>query len=315
MPAVTVFESNALGDPVSGLADLWRARQSAEQARQAAQQQQQQALTTPLAVASALPVTAVSTVEMVLAGGGASAGALVDGVCLAPGDAVLLVAQTVSTENGVWVVAPTGGPSRSTPPPAAGSLFYAVGGATQAGCLFVCSRADAAAVTIRPVASRGLEALAVDVSAVAAAQAALQRPAPVAWITPPYAAAVTVPVTRDWLHRSNYFCPTGTAPVTSEQTLQLAVVLAEGEEVEVHNGSSVSLAIAGPPPGALGPAAGVAVWDDARTRAYALGGTVVGLGTRIVPGGAAIIKQLTSGGIADPATTPAVAVAVGALQP
>jgi hypothetical protein len=61
----------------------------------------------------------------------------------------------------------------------------------------------------------------------------------------------------------------------------------------------------------------VTQWDDsdpAQTRAYASGGVVVGLGTQIVPNGAAIVKQVASGSIPDTATAPAVAFLIGALR-
>ena len=47
---------------------------------------------------------------------------------------------------------------------------------------------------------------------------------------------------------------------------------------------------------------------------YTLGGDVLGLGTKILPNGAAVIKQVVSTSIANTASTKAVAVLVGAIQ-
>jgi hypothetical protein len=85
----------------------------------------------------------------------------------------------------------------------------------------------------------------------------------------------------------------------------------------VFNGSAFNLIVAAPPAGCSGPAAGVVYWDEndpLQTRVYTVGGDVVGLGTKIVPNGAAVIKQVTSSSLATTTASKAVAVVVGALQ-
>jgi hypothetical protein len=82
----------------------------------------------------------------------------------------------------------------------------------------------------------------------------------VVYATPPYAALVRTYVTRAWVNRCTIYAPMGPPPTDCVQTLNLAVVLAEGEEVEVVNGSAFPLTIVAPIAGSPGPGLGAGLY-------------------------------------------------------
>lgn len=299
---MTVLESNADGreqDP--GLAILWGARQAA-----AAAARRLQTPRTTVSATSAMRVVAAAAVDDI-ATADLRPGTVVDGVTLVTGDVVLLLGQSATESNGVWVIAE----DDSTPAlPAAGDLFFVLRGEQLAGRMYACV-GTGPPPTIRPVHDGASEAAIADIRATYATRAllaeALSKGRPVCAVSPPYAALMSVAVTGEWVGRCTYYCPNGAIPTSSSvtQVLQLDGVFAEGDEVEVVNASAFPLRVVGPPPGCRGPLP--------EARVYVLGGDVLGLGDSIVPQGAALIKQIRSTSIADTTVGKALSVLVGAI--
>ena len=250
---------------------------------------------------------------------GLAPGSAVDGVPLAQGDTVLLSRQANAAENGPWCVGATaGGAARPAGyAEAVGALFYATAGAARAGALYVCT--GCAPTILQPVRypppmRRGAEerdyasALGVTASVLAGADVAADAAnrsyirgllLSVAVVAPAYAPDVAVTATAEWSGRLTLYSPTGTPPPLAQQRLLLGPVFAVGEELQVFNASAFPLAVVAQTPGAV----------DAAGNVFALGGELLGLGAQIVPGGAAIVKQVA----AAPGDGRAVAVLVGAL--
>lgn len=90
---------------------------------------------------------AVVGANVALATGGLAAGAAVDGLTLATGDRVLLTGQTAAVENGIYVVAAAGAPSRSSDlaagAHASGYVVTVRAGTLYGGRLFLCTNASA----------------------------------------------------------------------------------------------------------------------------------------------------------------------------
>lgn len=88
------------------------------------------------------PVRAASTVNGTLASAYAN-GSIIDGVTLATGDRILLKNQTTGSENGIYVVAASGAPTRATDADANSEIPQAAvfvrEGTSQADAAYVCS--------------------------------------------------------------------------------------------------------------------------------------------------------------------------------
>lgn len=75
-------------------------------------------------------------------------GQVIDGITLATGDRILLKNQTTASENGIYIVAASGAPTRATDADASGEiakgdLVYVQSGTAQAGQLWVCNATGA----------------------------------------------------------------------------------------------------------------------------------------------------------------------------
>lgn len=86
-------------------------------------------------------VVAASTANVVLASG-LENGDVLDGVTLVTGNRILLLAQTAAAENGIWIVAATGAPTRAgdadSGPELLGMACFVNAGAVNGGRAYVC---------------------------------------------------------------------------------------------------------------------------------------------------------------------------------
>lgn len=91
------------------------------------------------------PVVAVATSNVTLSSA-LENGDTLDGVTLATGNRVLLTAQSTASQNGIWVVAASGAPSRPsdfyTGTSARGAFVPVLGGTVGAGRVYVCTSAS-----------------------------------------------------------------------------------------------------------------------------------------------------------------------------
>ena len=122
--------------------------------------------------------------------------------------------------------------------------------------------------------------------------------------TPAYAITMA-PLTVDstWVNMFNFYSPTGSLPASApDQRLTLGL-FPEGSEIEIFNASQYPLTV--------DPSPVNTVYNSVT---YAVAGRLLGIGTRIVAGGAAVVKMITSTSITTPATTAPVFVIIGALS-
>jgi hypothetical protein len=121
--------------------------------------------------------------------------------------------------------------------------------------------------------------------------------------SPAYGATMTsTSVTEDCVNKFNNYQPTGTAPATDPTPTLLLGLYAEGAEIEIFNGSAFALRVQ--------PAVANTTYAG---RVYTMACLLRGIGTKILPGGAAVVKMLRSTSITALTTEAPVACIMGAL--